>query len=135
MCKVNSSLYAQCLSDSDGGERQSHWVPNTDVYKTETGLVVKVELAGLRHDDLELIIEGNRLIIAGQRPDAARPAGLKYLVMEIHYGSFECVLDVPPGYDLGQAKAVYQNGFLRLDVPLIPKAPSKTVLIPISEAK
>ena len=37
--------------------------------------------------------------------------------MEINYGPFETVLDLPPGYDLGQAKAIYVNGFLRIDVP------------------
>ena len=137
MCKVNSSLYAQCLSDADGGFRrgQNNWAPNTDVYTTDTGLVVKVELSGLRDEDLELIIDGNRLTIAGQRPDVSRQPGNKFLVMEINYGTFESVLDVPPGYDLGQARAVYQNGFLRLDVPAVPKSPSKSVLIPISEEK
>ena len=38
--------------------------------------------------------------------------------MEINYGPFESVLELPPGYDLGQAKAAYLNGFLRIDVPV-----------------
>ena len=37
--------------------------------------------------------------------------------MEIHYGPFECVIEVPSGYDLAQAKAIYQSGFLRIDIP------------------
>ena len=37
--------------------------------------------------------------------------------MEISYGPFESVLDLPSGYDLSQAKAIYVNGFLRIDVP------------------
>ena len=37
--------------------------------------------------------------------------------MEINYGPFESVLELPPGYDLSQAKAIYVNGFLRIDVP------------------
>jgi HSP20 family protein len=130
MCKVNSSLQIHCLSDSDGGS-QSHWAPNTDVYTTDKGLVAKLELAGMRPDALELIIEGNRLIISGERSDSSRVPGIKYLVMEIRYGSFECVLDVPAGYDLAQARAVYQNGFLRVDVPLAVKPISKTY-VPVS---
>ena len=38
-------------------------------------------------------------------------------MVEINYGSFESVLELPPGYDLSQAKAAYLNGFLRIDVP------------------
>jgi HSP20 family molecular chaperone IbpA len=54
--------------------------------------------------------------------------------MEIDYGSFECVLEVPSGYDLSHAKAAYQNGFLRVDVPASLSS-SKSVLVPVSEGK
>jgi HSP20 family protein len=131
MCKVNSSLYSQSIEV--GG--QTNWIPNTDVYTTDDVLVVKVELAGMRREDLELAIEGNRLMISGQRPDGCRTPGSKFLVMEIHYGSFESVIEVPPGYDLSQARAVYTNGFLRVDVPVAPQPAMKTLSVPISEGK
>ena len=40
--------------------------------------------------------------------------------MEINYGAFEAVIDLPKGYDSSQARAAYQNGFLRIDVPALP---------------
>jgi len=104
------------------------------VYVAEDGLVVKVEIAGMRREDLELAIDGNRLLITGQRPDGCRGPGVKFLVMEINYGSFECVIEIPPGYDLSQAKASYQNGFLRVDIPLY-RPSSKSILVPISEGQ
>jgi len=116
--KVNSSLYSWRIETKDGGKSaDSHWVPNTDVYVTEDSLVIKVELAGMRKEDLELTVEGNRLTITGHRPDGCRAPKCKFLVMEINYGSFQSVIELPPGYDLSQAKAAYQNGFLRIDVP------------------
>ena len=81
--------------------------------------MVKVELAGMRREDLEIAREGNRLIITGQRPDGCRTPGCKFLVMEINYGTFECVIEIPAGFDLDQARAAYQNGFLRVDVPVV----------------
>lgn len=117
MCKINSSLHFPARS-ARSKETEAHWVPNTDVYVAEDGLVIKVELAGMSREDLELTIEGNRLRINGHRPDGCRAPKCKFLVMEIHYGSFESVIELPPGYDLGQAKAAYQNGFLRIDVPV-----------------
>ncbi len=137
MCKVNSSLYyaqtslAGSPSESAG---EAHWIPNTDVYVAEGNLVIKVELAGMRREDLELTVEGNRLIISGQRPDGTRGAKCKFLVMEINYGSFECVIEIPAGYDPGQAIAGYQNGFLQIDVPRAVPAP-KTKLVPVSGEK
>jgi HSP20 family molecular chaperone IbpA len=38
--------------------------------------------------------------------------------MEINYGPFETVIELPSGYDLTRARAAYQNGFLRIDVPV-----------------
>ena len=117
MSKASSSLqYVKRLQAP--GESETHWVPNTDVYVTETGLVIKVELAGMRKEDLQLGIEGNKVRISGHRPDGCRAPKCKFLVMEINYGVFESVIELPEGYDLSQAKASYQNGFLRVDVPL-----------------
>lgn len=94
------------------------WTPNTDVYSTDAGLVIKVELAGMRKEDLELTVEARQLRISGVRRDSCRAGRCRFVVMEINYGPFESVIQVPPGYDLGQAKAAYLNGFLRIDVPV-----------------
>jgi HSP20 family protein len=124
MCKVSSSLHfvKNPSHVSQEGSTETYWVPNTDVYVSEGGLVVKVELAGMRREDLELVIEGNRVRIAGSRPDGCRSAKCKFLVMEINYGAFETIIELPKGYDLTQARAAYQNGFLRIDVPAAPTA-------------
>ena len=136
MCKLNSSLNVQKLPVSRrelGG--QTHWIPNTDVYVSDEGLVVKVELSGMKREDLELAVEGSRLVISGQRPDGCRAPGIKFLFMEISYGAFECVIEIPPGYDLSQARAAYQNGFLRVDVPVADGVTSKAHFVPISGEK
>ena len=76
MCKVSSSVHFVTRSVSGGheGSARPHWVPNTDVYATDNGLVVKVELAGMRSEHLEITVEGNRLRISGNRPDGCRAA-------------------------------------------------------------
>jgi HSP20 family protein len=120
MNKINAPLQNQLsipVSHKRESGNRNHWVPNTDMYVTDDLLVIKVELAGMRREDLELSIEDNRLLISGQRPDGCRTCKCKFLVMEINYGSFECVIEIPPGYDLTKAQAAYHNGFLRIDVP------------------
>jgi HSP20 family protein len=102
------------------------------VYATDNGLVIKVELAGMRSDNLEITVEGNRLRISGNRPDGCRAPKASFLVMEINYGPFESVLELPPGYDLSQAKAAYLNGFLRIDVP-VANPQTKNSKVPIAE--
>ncbi|HOX59427.1 MAG TPA: Hsp20/alpha crystallin family protein [Verrucomicrobiota bacterium] len=131
MCKVSSSVHfvtrsvAGNLVESPG----AHWVPNTDVYETDSGLVVKVELAGMRSEHLEITVEGRRMRIAGNRPDGCRAAKCSFLVMEINYGPFESLLELPAAYDLSQAKAAYLNGFLRIDVPLVQRHAKNTKVL------
>src|SRR5204863_1905925 len=134
MCKVSSTVHFVTRSAVGGreGSARAHWVPNTDVYVTDNGLVIKVELAGMRSEHLEITVEGNRLRISGSRPDGCRASKCSFLVMEINYGPFESVLELPPGYDLSQAKAAYLNGFLRIDVPLVQRS-SKPTTVPIAE--
>jgi len=121
MSKTESPLFCTRAASgaATGGASDARWAPNTDVYVTDPGLVIKVELAGIRREDLEITVEGSRITISGQRPDCCRSPGCRFLMMEINYGHFETVIDLPPGYDLGRAKAAYQNGFLRIDVPAL----------------
>jgi HSP20 family protein len=116
-----------------GGAASGRWIPNTDVYTTDTGLVIKVELAGMKSENLEITVEGSRLRISGSRPDVCRAHKCNFLVMEISYGPFESVLELLPGYDLSQAKAIYVNGFLRIDVPVAHQLQTKSTKVPIAE--
>jgi HSP20 family protein len=134
--KVSSTVHfisRRSAVSGHGGAANGRWVPNTDVYVTDTGLVIKVELPGMKSENLEITIEGNRLRISGNRPDCCRAQKCNFLIMEISYGPFESVLDLPSGYDLGQAKAIYVNGFLRIDVPAALQSQSKTTKVPIAD--
>lgn len=117
--KATSSMHFISRTTSVGSPEGTtgRWTPNTDLYVTEAGLVVKVELAGMKSDSLEISVEGQKLRINGERMDSCRAPHCSFLIMEISYGPFEAILDLPPGYDLTAAKAVYVNGFLRIDVP------------------
>lgn len=120
MSKINASLYFMKPTAAGGAASsapETRWAPNTDVYLCDDGLVVKVELAGIRKEDLEITVENSRLVINGHRPDCPRGSNCRFLMMEINYGHFESVIELPPGYDLSKARASYQNGFLRIDVP------------------
>ncbi len=134
--KVSSTVHFVSHNSAMGGSPETatgRWTPHTDVYVTDTGLVIKVELAGMKSDSLEIVVEGQRLRITGVRPDCCRAAHCNFLVMEINYGPFETVLDLPAGYDLARAKAMYVNGFLRIDVPPAHHPLNKSTKVPISQ--
>jgi HSP20 family protein len=137
--KVSSSTQFVTRASAVSGRESAangHWVPNTDVYASDSGLVIKVELAGMRSENLEITVEGNRLRISGDRPDTCRAHKASFLLMEISYGPFESILELPNGYDLSQARASYLNGFLRIDVPpATPPPHPKSTKLHISDGK
>lgn len=138
ICKTKSTLHMEqrlAPAASRPASSETYWVPNTDVYLADEGLIIKVEIAGIRREELELTAEGNRLKISGFRPDGCRASKCKFLVMEINYGAFESVIEIPPGYDLSQARAMYQNGFLRVDVPIQEPGSSGTQVVPIADSE
>ncbi len=135
MCKVSTSVHfvrqTSVVAERESSAR-AHWTPNTDVYTTDEGLVIKVELAGMRSENLQITVEGNKLRISGERPDGCRAAKFNFLAMEINYGPFETLLELPSGYELTQAKASYLNGFLRIDVPVAVPAPLKRTKVSVT---
>src|SRR5208283_815482 len=95
MHKISSTVHFAKRRFAMTRDHEIHWSPNTDVYLCDSGLVIKVELAGMQRENLELTVEGHNLRISGQRPDGCRPATCKFQIMEIDYGAFETVIEVP----------------------------------------
>jgi HSP20 family protein len=131
--KVPSGARLARSTPFDGVTRfsESSWTPNTDVFLTDECLVIQVEVAGMRREDLTLKAEGNRLRVQGKRDHDDRPAQCKFILMEIDFGTFQFYIDLPAGYNLHKAKAVYQNGFLRISVPIASRADSEKIDISI----
>ncbi len=77
--KVSSSMHFAAHNHSTGEPATGRWTPNTDIYATETGLVIKAELAGMKSDSLEITVEGQRLRINGVRPGLLPCAALQFL--------------------------------------------------------
>ncbi len=122
-----NTLFGSQTDPASGMGDTSHadWEPNTDVYATPEGVVVKMELAGISKENLEISVDGQFLTVSGNRPDGCRMPNCKFQVMEIHYGKFERSVELPDRCDLSKARALYQNGFLRVDVPYLSKSPKK----------
>lgn len=91
------------------------WSPPTDVYETKNNYVVRVEIAGMREEDFEITVENSFLMISGSRPDV--PERRAYQQMEIRFGKFETVVDLPGPINLEASHADYSEGFLTITLP------------------
>lgn len=95
--------------------RSNVWSPPTDEYETETAYVVRVEIAGMREEDFEVLLENDTLLISGSRSDF--PDRRAYQQMEIRFGKFATSVNIPGPVDVEQAHAEYKDGFLTVVLP------------------
>jgi len=100
--------------------RSNVWKPLTDVYETEASIVVKMEIAGLRDEDLEVAVQENILMVSGTRSDLSERRA--YHQMEIPFGKFEIIVALPHPVNMENAGAEYKDGFLTV---ILPKSNSK----------
>ena len=88
------------------------WNPAADVYRSEDGWIVKVDLAGVRVDDLEIEIDESSLRVRGCRKDTFFKAGFSYHQMEITYSRFEKTIPFPCSIEAASLVHDYLDGFL-----------------------
>ena len=101
----------------------STWSPNTDVYEGPDGLIVKVELAGVTNDSLEVRLEEQELVISGVRRDpqcSETASGYRFRQLEMDYGPFQRILPLPFAVDGAHTRATFQNGILLVRLPRSP---------------
>ena len=109
----STNRYFQFLGPAKKAQVSSgSWLPAADVYTTTDGWVVKVELAGVSIEDVEIEVQGNTLTIAGCRRDRSCTTGISYQQMEITYSSFEKTLRFPASIDGVTLDHMFENGLL-----------------------
>ena len=91
------------------------WRPPTDVFETEENFVVRVEIAGMRDSDFSITLDKQVLNISGIRPEFSEQKAFHQ--MEIHFGEFVSEVEIPSPVDPDRVEAVYQDGFLRVNLP------------------
>jgi HSP20 family protein len=95
------------------------WQPNTDVYRTAAGWLVKFELAGVRAEDIDLQVLGKHMTLRGVRRDGVLesaqrqggPAPVHYR-MEIAYSKFERTLELPCDLRRADITTEFRDGML-----------------------
>ena len=99
--------------------RSTGFSPNVDVYYCgePQRAVVKVDLAGVSLDAIGIEVSGRQLTIVGERP-VQETEGRVYQQVEIPSGQFRSVVELQVDVDPDRAKASYEDGVLRVDLPL-----------------
>lgn len=90
------------------------WCPAADVYRTDDGWIVKVDLAGIQPADIEIRLDDRVLRISGSRRDGTCGEGVSHYQLEITYSRFEKMIEFPRSIDHATVEREYHDGLLIL---------------------
>jgi HSP20 family protein len=91
---------------------EAMWRPAADIYRTQTGWLVKFSLAGVKVEDIKINISGSNITIDGVRRDWQLEEGCSYYSMEISYSRFERTLEFPCTLDGARMDLESREGLL-----------------------
>jgi HSP20 family protein len=100
------------------GESVFGFRPTLDVVKGEGELVVTAELPGIDPDEVEVALDGNFLMIKGEKSEEKEVSEDDRYVHERAYGKFQRRLPLPEGVSADKIAANYDKGVLTIKVTL-----------------
>jgi HSP20 family protein len=115
LCPEETLMPLSQISDFPG---RPFWQPAADVYRQLSGWLIKVELAGVRLEDVSVHVSGSRVSISGRRRDFLVREGCTQYSMELSYNRFERLIDLPSNLDRAQVALELREGILivRIDM-------------------
>lgn len=100
-----------------------------DVYQTETEIVIKSPVAGVKSNDLDVTITNDMVTIKGRRENDEAVTKESYFFQELYWGPFSRSVILPTEIEMEQAKAILKDGILTLRLPKVEKETTKKLSI------
>ena len=120
------------------GENESltagSFVPAVDVYEDAQKVVLKLEVPGIKQEDLDIRIEDQTLTVKGERKFEAEEKEENFHRIERRYGSFVRSFTLPQTVDADAVTATYDAGVLSISLAKKAEAKPKQVKIDVGSA-
>jgi len=113
---------------------QAVWSPAIDVFEKGDKFVVKVELPGMKEDDIDVSVVGDTLTIKGEKKTETEVNEGDYHHSERSYGSFMRSIALPSTVDASKIAAEYEEGVLEINLPKKPEVKPKKVTVSVKKA-
>ena len=106
---------------------------SVDMYEEKGNVVAKINLPGVKEEELDIEVEEDMLTILGRREEEKETEKKDYYSKEIRRGSFSRSIRLPKLVDAKKAEAEYKNGVLVITMPAIPGSKNKAVKIELKK--
>jgi HSP20 family protein len=108
------------------------WAPALDVQEDKDNFTVRVELPGLKREDIEVSLQDGALVISGERKSEKVEEGAVIHRQERFYGKFQRALTLPEPVAADKVKADYKDGVLAVTLPKTEEARPKKIDVSVN---
>lgn len=108
------------------------FVPAVDIYEDEHKVVLKLEVPGIKQEDLDVRVENNTLTVRGERKFDKEEKEENFHRIERRYGSFYRAFTLPTTVDTEHIEAGYDAGILQLSLQKKAEAKPKQIKVNVS---
>ena len=105
------------------------WAPALDVHEDKDSFSVRVELPGMKREDIEVSLQDGALVISGERKEEKILEGTEVHRQERYYGRFSRALTLPAAVAGDKVKAQYKDGILTVTLPKAEEAKPKAITV------
>ncbi len=103
------------------------WSPSLDVAETDKDVTIRAEIPGVDTKDLNITVDGSRLVISGEKKETSEKKEQSYHRRESYYGRFTRQVELPQGVDTENVEANYKGGVLTVQLKKAPGAAAKKI--------
>ncbi len=103
--------------------------PKAELTETPEAYVLRLELPGIKSEDLEIQVSANGVSIAGERKSESKVEEGGMTRTEFHYGKFQRVIPLPGRINHQNVTADYNDGILQLTLPKAEEEKHKVVRV------
>jgi HSP20 family protein len=115
---------------------ESTWMPDIEVFERDNRLIARLDLPGLKKDDISVEAREGALTISGERKRETEQKDADWFRSELVYGRFCRVIPLPEGIKPVDVAATFTNGVLEVRIPLpLAAAAPPARKVPIDEPK
>jgi HSP20 family protein len=105
------------------------WSPSIDIEEKEDKFAMKVELPGVKEEDISISIAGDTITIEGEKHSESETKKKGYYYSEASYGSFSRSITMPSSANTEKIEASYDKGVLEVNIPKYAEIKTKKVAI------
>ena len=122
-------MFSNFFGDHTTDDYEAQWTPRLDVVEDKEHYIVRIDVPGMRKEDVKITLRENILTVRGERTEEVKKDGESYHIIERRFGKFSRSLTLPTNVQANKIEAKITEGVLAISLPKAEDAKPREISI------